>query len=314
MMSRIGFMLLMLILWCGLPGLAFAGCTFSSTSASLGSQSSFTLATTSQGVNTGSGFVCTNNSLLTLLGTNTISATINTGQPASNVPQLAGGGYTVPYVLCKDSSCSTTYNDGSTITWSSTTLLSILGLFSYSDGSLPLYIKTTTGVNVPAGTYTDTITLHWNYSLCFAGILVCDYTTGSGTSTIKVTLVVTNDCYIDNASNILFNQAALPGLFPVVNGNISVRCTLNSTYSLNLTSSVTGTGNWRRMVATVNGTPSYLQYQILRNSTPWTSTNDYSAVGSGTSQSIPVTAQVNPGQANVPAGSYQDTVTVTITY
>ena len=54
--------------------------------------------------------------------------------------------------------------------WSRTTLLELLGLFNSSDGTMPLYFRTTPGANVPAGTYTDVLTITWVYRFCYVGL------------------------------------------------------------------------------------------------------------------------------------------------
>lgn len=300
-----------------MPG-AQAACSASSSTTSFGSINSFTVASTAQTVTSGSGFTCTG-SLLSLASTNTVTATIaSTSNASGSTPRLysLSTGTYLPYSICSSSSCSSTYNVGSSITWRETFLVGLLGLFNASDGSLPIYIRTSTGSNLPAGTYTDTITLNWNYSICFVGVLgVCVYTTGTATSTVTVTLIVTNYCYIDSAPDVNFGTAALPGDFSSVNSSISVRCTRNAGYTVNLSSSNAISGDWRQMSASLNGSTYYLQYQLARSGgTIWSNTNNYSNTGTGDSQSIPYTATVNASQNTLPAGNYSDTVTVTVTY
>ncbi|WP_241609575.1 spore coat U domain-containing protein [Rosenbergiella australiborealis] len=310
--------LVCLLLLVGINSSVFAGCTASSSTTSFGSLSSFTLASTAQLVESGSGFTCTG-SALSILGTNTITATITSSTNASgSTPRLYNSSTSsyVPYTLCSDSACSSTYSIGSSVTWTSTSLIGLLGLFNASDGTLPIYLKTSSGVNVPAGTYSDTLTLTWSYKICFIGVAgVCSYTTGTATSTIAVTLIVTNDCAIDSAPDVNFGSAALPADFNSVASSLSVRCTKNASYNVKLTSSNATTGNWRQMVATTTSGTAYLQYQLQQsNGTVWTPSTSASYTGSGLDQSISYTALVNPSQNNQLAGSYSDTVTVTVTY
>ena len=315
MKSLISLILLLGLVCCST---SFAACTASSSSTSFGSLSSFTLASSSQLVESGTGFTCSG-SLLSLISTNTITATFASSTNASGTtPRLysSSAGSYIPYTLCSDSACSTTYSIGSSKTWSSTTLLGLLGLFNSSDGTLPLYLKTTSGVNVPAGTYTDTLTLTWSYKICFVGILgICSYTTGTATSTVTVTLIVTNDCAIDTAPDVDFGSAALPADFSDVSSSLGVRCTSNASYTVNLTSSNATSGNWRQMSATTTSGTSYLQYQLQQSDgTVWTDTAALSSVGTGSTQTLNYTAVINPDQSNQPAGSYSDTITVTVTY
>lgn len=186
---------------CASP-LLLAACTTSSGTGNFGSLSSFTVASTAQTITGTTGFKCTG-SLLSILSTNTIDATIaSTANPLGTTPRLynAASGTYLPYSICKDNGCGTVYNVGSTVRWSSTTFLGILGLFNATDGSLPLYLRTATGVTLPAGTYTDTIGLNWAWYLCAAGIgPVCVYDDGTASSSVNVTLTVLKDCFIDSA-------------------------------------------------------------------------------------------------------------------
>ncbi|WP_277754476.1 spore coat protein U domain-containing protein, partial [Rosenbergiella collisarenosi] len=129
----------------------------------------------------GTGFTCSG-SILTLFGTNTITLTFaSSSHTSSTTPRLysSSTGSYIPYTLCGDSACSTTYSIGSSKTWRSTSLIGLLGLFNSSDGTLPLYLKTPSGINVPAGTYTDLLTLSWNYKICsIGGAIGCLYETG----------------------------------------------------------------------------------------------------------------------------------------
>jgi len=203
---------LLMMLFLGMSGLssAYAGCSSSSSSSSFGSISSFTLASTAQTVESGSGFTCSG-SLLSLISTNTVTATISSTSNASgSTPQLynASTGEYIPYAICKDSGCSATYPIGDTIKWSSTTLLGLLGLFNSSDGTLPIYLRTSTGANVAAGTYTDNITLSWYYKICFVGVLgICAYTTGTDTSVVPVSMV--------EISDVIFAVDSIPAIFAV---------------------------------------------------------------------------------------------------
>lgn len=307
----------LVLLLFGLPG-AYADCSSSPGTGNFGTLSSFVASSTAQQVTAASGFKCSG-SLLSLLSTNTVTATIaSSANPSGTQPAMVGpNNVKIPYQICQDSACGTIMNIGTQTTWSSTTLLGLLGLFNASDGSLPLYLRSVTGVNLPAGTYTDKLGINWTYHICFIGLLgLCVYTDGADSTTVAVTMQVTNFCYIDNAPNVNFGSAAFPaGFASVTNNSLSIRCTLNAAYNVNLTSTVPGSGQYRQMSSTNNGVTSYLQYQIFKgDASVWTATTDTSLVGNGASQNVAYTATVNPSQANPPPGSYSDTVLVTVTY
>lgn len=306
-----------LLMFC-LSWQCFADCTTSSTTGSFGSLSSFTLDSTAETVETGSGFSCSG-AVLSVLGTTTITASIvSSAGESGGSPQMvdATTGSAIPYSICSDSQCSTPYTVGNTITWSTTSLLGLLGLFDAADGTLPFYFHTNAGINVPAGTYTDTLNINWTYTECQLGIsLICVNTSGSSSSTITLTMVVTNDCIIQEAPDINFGSAALPADFSSVSGALTVRCTKNAAYTVSLTGSNPTVGNWRQMSSVVNGTTDYLQYQIAQSDgSVWTPEINNAETGTGASQSVNYTATINPQQVNEPAGTYSDTVTVTVSY
>ncbi|MEG3133384.1 spore coat protein U domain-containing protein [Rouxiella sp. T17] len=318
---------IMLLLSLAGMGTALADCTngtgAATGSASFGTQSSFTVNGTQQLVTANTGYRCTGGALA-LLATNTIRVTLSSSTNGTGTtPRLfaaANGaipaGY-VPYTLCIDSGCANTVPIGGSYTYTQTSLLGLLGLFTGTNGTLPLYVKTTLA-NVPAGTYNDTLNLSWASHVCFIGILgLCSYTDQTATTTIPVTLVVTNFCYLDSAPNVSFGSNPFPSNFttPVTSNSLSVRCTQSAAYTIKMTSSNPLVGNYRQMSSLINGTTYYLQYQILKaDATVWSPTNDQGATGNGNSQAVGYTAQVNTTQANVPAGTYSDTVTVTVTY
>ncbi|MFJ5428206.1 spore coat U domain-containing protein [Pectobacterium actinidiae] len=299
---------------------SYADCTISSpSSTTLGPYASSLVGVngTPQIVSSGSGFRCTG-SILSLISTNTITATIqNDSNPSGTTMRMRRGTSSdyVPYNLCMDSGCATLYGIGSTYTWSRTTLLDLFGLFNSPDGTMPLFIRTSIGNNVAAGSYTDTVTIKWDYSICVVGVLgLCSYDRGTLISTLHLSMNITNDCQITSAPNISFGTAAFPADFAALNNSLGVRCTLLGAYTVKLVSTHPDDANWRRMTATVGGTPYYLQYQLYRTGNiAWTETNDYSGTGTGITQSIPYTARINASQASKPEGAYKDTVTINVT-
>lgn len=278
-------------------------------------KNSFEIQTSQDMVSTTMGIECPG-SLLSILGDNTVTATIIN----SSGFKLSKNSINIPYILCQDTNCTNIYQNGSTIIWRSQELLDLLELFGRIKIDLPLYLKILPSENTDliAGTYNDTINIRWDWSICTSVNLlgIClSRDTGSETATINVTLEVTNVCEINSAPDVNFGSAALPSSFNTVNSNtLQTRCTKDANYSIKLTSTQGEIDGMRQMLATVNGSNYYLQYQLYRSGVAWTSTNDLSMTGLGTIQDIPYQAKINADQQNIPAGSYSDTVTVTITY
>ena len=290
-------------------------CSTTSGSASFSNNSSFTYATNELSITASSGLSC-GGSTLVVAGTSSFTATVSSAH-YSGTPQLFNSTTNsyLPYKLCQDTSCGVIYNTANpAFTWTVTSLLDLLKLLTATNNTLPLYLKTIPGINIPAGIYTDTLTINWNYTLCDVAVVVClSYITGSATSTITVTATVTNDCYIDNAPDVNFGSAPLPAQFQKINSALSVRCTKNATYKVNMTSQNPVNGDWRQMLDSTGN--HALQYQLYHDdNTAWTSTSDVSQMGNGISQPINYSAKINPSQDNQPAGTYTDKVLVTVTY
>ncbi|QGN38668.1 spore coat U domain-containing protein [Klebsiella oxytoca] len=300
---------------------SLADCSIKASSPNFGSVDSFTLNTVAQGVNAGAGFTCTK-PLISVAATNTVTANIISASNANgnSLRLLGDNGVYIPYNICKDSSCGILYGVNSSIPWSSTSLLDLLGLFNSTDGTLPLYFRIPPGSNVPAGTYTDQVSIRWDYHLCYAGVAnICIWVDSNPNSplisTVNVTLKVTNSCYIDSAPDVAFTPAAIPANFNDLNGKFSIRCTQNAAYTVNLASDNASNGNWRQLISTINSQNYFLQYQFFQsNGSAWTQANNLSLSGTGASQDVNYTLKINTAQPNQPAGSYSDNVKVTVTY
>ncbi|WEF29822.1 spore coat protein U domain-containing protein [Klebsiella aerogenes] len=294
-----------------------ASCQIKASSPNFGSVKSFDVASTPQGIIAGAGFSCTN--LLSLFSTSTVTATIkNSANKNGSTPRLysSANNAWIPYQVCKDSTCSPAYQVDGAMTWTINALLDLLGLFNTSDGTIPLYFQTITGSNIPAGTYTDTLTVEWKYHFCLVGVLgICVADDGTLTTQVNLTMTVTNYCYIDNAPDVAFSPAALVASFSEVSGQLAIRCTQNAAYTINLASTNALNGSWRQMSQILNSTTYYLQYQIYQtDGSAWTPTINISQIGNGSAQQTNFTARVNTSQSNQPAGVYSDTVLVTVTY
>lgn len=316
MKSRLLQIIALTVLALAAGGVCAQSCSTTAGSADFGSVDSISVYQTSQSTTASAGFSCSG-SALSLITTNYITVTLSaSGYATGTQPRLFGNGYYIPYNVYLDSAHAESLSVGGKHTWTITSLLGLLGLFNSSADTIPLYLATATGSNVAAGTYSDTLTLTWNYSICWVGVIACLVnSSGTATNQVPVTLVVSDICVVVDAPDVNFGSAALPSSFNTVSGTLQVRCTLQSAYVVDL-SSDDESSDWRLMRGGDSGNNGYtLQYQLYRaDSTAWSSDNDLSATGSGLAQSITYTGRINPDQDNRPAGSYSDTVTVTVSY
>lgn len=306
---------------------AQAACSAVAGAVNLGSVTSFAVASTAQGASGSTGFSCTGSGVLTLITTNMVTATISSASNSLGTqPRLhdATTGDYIPYVICKDSACGTTYAVGSQINWSATTLLGLLGLFNSTGGTLPIYIRTAPGTQVAAGTYTSMIGVAWAWSICDLGAVnLCLFrSTGNTTSTITVTMIVTRDCAI-TAPPLDFGSAAFVGSFDPVTQSITIRCSKGAAYTVGIDNGQHFSTN-RRMINGANAI-AYEIYYPSSSLTRWgngagqrvsssaATTNGGTYTGT-TDQTYQYKAQILSGQSTPPAGTYLDTLIVDIQF
>lgn len=300
----------------GLLGLghdARADCAISNGTVNLGSQSSFT-AYNSRLRAQGTGGLTCSGLTVNLGGTNTLRATIASTSNNMRLLNTDGSGDAIPYLIYPDANYQYAFSSGQTIDYNSLNLAA--ALFQNSNVTIPLYIQTTTGANVRSGTYSDVISVVWNYSVCYLGVLTClGAWTGTGTALVTVTAIITKDCAINSAPNVNLGSVALVGQFNAVTQSITLTCTKTEGYKTYVTNGNNYVSPWKRMANTT--TPgTFLQYQIYQSNgtTLWDSNNKLNGSGTGLSQSIAYVVRVNGSQAQQPAGSYSDNVTLTLEY
>jgi spore coat protein U-like protein len=142
---------------------------------------------------------------------------------------------------------------------------------------------------------------------------------GTTTSTtFQVQIVITNACVIGAVSTLNFgSQGTLAAIVPATT-TIGVNCTLALPYNVGLDAGV-GSGATvatRKMTGPASATVSYSLYQDVTHLLVWGNTigtNTIAAVGTGLSVPYTVYGAV-PIQATPAAGTYTDTITVTVTY
>lgn len=313
-------LLLLVATIAALPAAA-ANCTVTAaTTGNLGSQTSYTVqAGTVPMVTAPAGLTCPA-ALLNLLSADYARATATS---AKGFKLTDASGNAIAYQLSADSTGRFTFTQGSSVNYIDPQLLTLLGIGIGSGGDLsaPLYAKLTGTTNLPAGVYTDTVTLNWAWSVCrgIGALGVCVLPdNGSGTTVVTVTLVVTKDCRI-TAPNVSFGSAPLVAQFSAVTQSVAVACTKGATYTVSFTSGAAGNARpWRAMR---DGAGNTLQYNLYRadGSTIWDESNPLAASLPGTGALSPdqtqaYVARINPTQVTPPAGSYTDTISVVVTY
>jgi|GEM_PF-3804458 len=300
---------------------ARASCTFTSSSLTLG-QPPNTISTrqlydgsaSPPQSQVSSGFGCTG--VVNLLVMQTIKATLQSSTNGLRLRRV-GGSELIPYQLFPTSAYSTPLSIGQT--WDFSTI-DVLGLLSGPGGTLLMYVRVPVGgLDVPQGTYQDTVTFNWDVDVCAVGVLTCLVPSyqGTGTSTVTVMLLVQKACSV-SASNVNLGSVALLSQVPTFQGMVYVSCSLGEGYQLGFDNGDHANGNQRRFYNAA--TNQYINYQIRKtDNTEWH--NDWgtgdvlSALGAGhsgggASQAFKV--DIDAGQATPAPAIYTDRVRVQV--
>lgn len=319
---RLTYLLCALLLALGFAGAANATCLVSSPSLGFATGSTYDVKSSSVANISGKAGLTCSGSVLNILGTGYARATMTS---LNGFTLKSASGASIPFQVAADQNFIIPFTQGGMVDYYNTTLLSLLNILNPNSFAPPLYARLTAAPNIPAGTYTDTLTVQWSWRVCngvdVAGLLCVGYETGTGTSTIQVTLVVSADCRI-SAPNVSFGTAPLASQFQTVNQAVLVDCSQGSSYKVSFSSGGNGSARpWRTMR---DGAGHVLQYNIYQTdgTTIWDETNPKPSTvngGVGTGSTTPsqmqaYVAKVNPAQTTPPAGTYTDTVNVIISF
>lgn len=318
--------LLLLLALLLLPGASYAVCGLSAPTATFGSVTTFSVASTVNPTSSTTNVNCGTGGL-SLLGSDFIAyafttATNLTGTRAT-LKTASGGTDNIPIRMCIDSACATELQQGGSYRWNSSALLALGNSLNFN---IPLYFRTVPGQVIAAGTYTTTITLSVSYNVCAGvnvlGACVGTLHTSSGTAMqIIVNLVVTNDCTTITAPNVSFGSAPLVGSFSTVQQTINVVCSKGSTYTVGLSNGSYYSGTTRQMASGTNR----LAYDIYKGTTTtsrwgptgtdrWSSTTSTSLNADTVTRNFTYTAQILTTQNTPAAGNYTDSVVVDVSF
>ena len=311
-----------------LPAIASAapGCQTSTGTgtASFSSQTCIKVNSSTQNTSIANAGVACGGSLLTVLGA---SGYINAVVSTTNGSKLKNAaGDTIPYQIFADQNYTYQITPGTALNYYNATILNLLGLTGSNNVPLPMYFRTVTGaLNLSSGTYTDTVTVNWSWSICtvvsLGSLCIGPVNTGSTSSIVNISLQIGNDCTI-NAPNISFGTAPLVSAFSPVTQTISVQCTKGTSYTVGLSDGSNASSGQRRMA---NG-GNYINYEIYQGAsgtTRWGSTAGQTRAsgsadvnpGAGTgnsTQGFVYNSKVLSGQTTPPAGTYTDTVVISV--
>src|SRR5262245_40003138 len=207
---------------------ASAACTASAASnATFGSMTSFAIRNSTQQASTSNaGITCTGTGLGLMQSGDHFYLTVTSANGGLKGPT----GDIVQYIVYGDTTNNFPITPGVQYDYAGTALPGTLGLFSGPAVSVPLYFRTVTGSNVPAGAYSDTLTVSWSWDYCSGLNLfgVClGRDTGSTVTTVQLSATVQTACLL-TTPDLDFGSAPTARRFPVVSQNIGVLCTKNT--------------------------------------------------------------------------------------
>ncbi|MGE4053953.1 MAG: spore coat protein U domain-containing protein [Vicinamibacterales bacterium] len=285
--------------------------------ASFGTATSFAVRTTQSNTSTTNAGLNCSGTLLTVFQSNDhIFARLQ----SANGGMLGPGGDVIPYSVFADSARTVPIAFGVQFDYVSETLLNLLGLFAGPSTNLPMFFTTVTGANVAAGSYTDTITIQWEWSYC-EGIgllgLCIGLDTGSGSSSFDVTMSVDNACQITSTPDVHLGQAPTASQFAPTGQSVAVVCTKNlSFYTVGLSAGDHFSGGHRRM----EDGGAFLEYDIFRpGGGVWGNVGSERVAneepGHGVdAESFEYTVDVYDEQPTPPVGVYTDVVVVDVSF
>jgi len=139
----------------------------------------------------------------------------------------------------------------------------------------------------------------------------------TSTTTFNVSATVAAACSV-SANNLVFGAFVPTGPDVDSTTTVSVTCTNNTPYDIGLNEGIApgATVTTRQMVDGAS-TLDYGLYQDATHLTNWGDTvgvDTVSLTGNGAAQVTTVYGRIPGSQPTVPAGSYSDTITVTVTY
>ena len=137
------------------------------------------------------------------------------------------------------------------------------------------------------------------------------------TNTFTATITVQASCLVVSTNTLNFGTQSTLAANTDASATFDVQCTNTTPYNVGLNAGTTAGGTvTTRLMTSGSATVSYKMYSNAARTTNWGNTvgsDTLSGTGSGSSQSLTVYGQV-PVQATPAPATYNDTVTLTITY
>lgn len=191
--------------------------------------------------------------------------------------------------------------------------------------------QSNTLVAYPAGSYVAQVTVYWAMQITSLSCEITDallsVNWSYGSTTLTATYTVPEFCLLNTTSAVNFGTLSEIGNAQQdydAEGTINTTCNAGTTYTIYLGDGNNLLGSYRRMYNASDN--DYLPYQLYQDSartTVWDETGGtsstggtggVSAIGTGYEQETSVYGRIDAGTAIPSAGTYTDSVVVTVTY
>ena len=184
---------------------------------------------------------------------------------------------------------------------------------------LPIYGHVYAGQNVRAANYDNNnntqVTLLYAFSQdkqpSIEDVLASQSSNQS--NSLNVTSNYENSCNLISASDLNFGQINDLSQAVTSSTTVALSCPLNTSWKVNLDQGMNYDGATRRMRKGAD----YIAYELYRDaqySQLWNNSGASQGTGNNGTQTINIYGKAGPSLTAVPAGEYQDTITVTLTY
>ncbi|MDG2526774.1 spore coat U domain-containing protein [Stenotrophomonas sp. HITSZ_GD] len=325
-------------LWCGIVGAARADttCTVQPSTLAFGPVT----ATATRDATTTFNVTC-NTAGLSVLGTARVRLCLSIGDGSGGVGQylprrLSSGSNTLQYQIYRDSARTQVWGATGNATVPNPLVVDLAYSVPVLGGALTqqvtLYGRVPSGQSLTVGSYASNFsgaatTLQYAYNESIIGNTTVPSTcttaiTGAKTASnafpFSVTASVAPQCSTYVTSDLDFGTVTAPAIAGNLDRTttLGLTCTNQTAWNIGLDNGANASSSTRRM--RLGSTGSYVSYELYRDSARtqrWGTTigtDTQAGTGTGSAQTVTVYGRVPPQQPA--AGSYTDTVTVTITY
>lgn len=313
-MTKVYFLIVPIILLASLSEAAAASCSVTTTALAFGNVTSALLANSVSQTTGTISYSCTgftkNSNMTVCLALDTYNA--------SNTRSMTSGSNTLNYQLYSNSTYTTAWGDaanGGIVTVTLATNSS-----GAASGSSTVYAQVLTGqTTTPAGSYTQTLPGGGNNILTAANGTSASctaITSNSANISFTTTATVADDCTL-SAGSLNFGSVSSLSSSVAATTTITLQCVNGDAYTVGLNAgSGSGATIANRLMTSGSHTVAYSLYQNSADTTVWGNTigtNTVAGTGTGGTQTLTVYGLV-PAQTVPAAGTYTDTVVVTVTY